>query len=481
MVSEDCFCQENNEIKIGEVEVTVTINGLSSEKLDNTAVIGITSQLFSEPMENIEIKLSRNGNVFSGTLPLELKNEIGGFIVSTPDTQWGIHSAFRQSEPLYVTVEVDSIGNYISSTSSYKDDFTPYEYNDIADAYMRFYGDHTPMASKSSYDSWENVREYELKEMLPKMLKESVVASKIPDSAWPWLYNLLKCRFAAIQILPYVKAAERYLHIDVAEPPIEAYSFLNEIDYSDTLLTHLPFSGVRSFLYALLRFPDGGFGAIGDTPVAEWQQMTREKLAKVVENPTPLILDLLAAMSYIEQIEVKETPLTQTQIDNIQSGFNDDLDKIILAKNEAMCQKLQAPLSVADLSSQDFNLIEYINSNFPGKAVLVDRWITWCGPCLTAISRVNMLKSELPHNGAIVFLYISDTSSDVRKSEDISRGIDGVSLRISKEENERLGEEFGLEAFPSYLLFDRDHKLVSVATGFPGETKYKEWIKQLAE
>ena len=238
--------------------------------------------------------------------------------------------------------------------------------------------------------------------------------------------------------------------------------------------------GPRSMLYALLRFPGGGFDKIGDTTVKKWQETARAKLKPALPDPTPLLLDLLSGMAYIAQIEEHGQPLSPVQIANINNGYpNNDLDKIILASNDKLLKKLGNQRRLKDLSGERFSLQEYIDSIYPGRPVVVDVWGTWCGPCLDAIAKTEILKKEMKDSD-VVFLYIADESSPLDEWKSHAAGIDGEHIRISESASTSLGEKYRFTGFPSYLFFNRDHRLVNSGTGFPGATAYKSLINTIS-
>ena len=54
-----------------------------------------------------------------------------------------------------------------------------------------------------------------------------------------------------------------------------------------------------------------------------------------------------------------------------------------------------------------------------------------------------------------------------------------MNLRISAEDAARIGRMYGLEGFPSYLVFDREHNLMHSQTSFPGQSGYRSWIESV--
>lgn len=260
---------------------------------------------------------------------------------------------------------------------------------------------------------------------------------------------------------------------------MEAYTFLDSIDYSpDVFLKTNMLISTRSFLKAILDYPCSEVDKIEEMPIAQWEDVLSRKLEPAIKASPGLLLDLLAGLSYIQQIE-DGTPLTNTQINNIEKGFINDIGMIVLARNDRMLALKSDNVSLRDLSCQHFELQEYIDANYAGKPVIVDLWNTWCGPCLNAISQTE----EIKHNMAdtdLVFLYISDESSNHDEWNKRASKIGDEQLRISKDASNALLESYGLTGFPSYLFFTRDHRLVYSQTSFPGIVRYTELLEEIS-
>ncbi len=47
-----------------------------------------------------------------------------------------------------------------------------------------------------------------------------------------------------------------------------------------------------------------------------------------------------------------------------------------------------------------------------GKIIVISLWATWCGPCLKEIPQLNKLASKFENDNEVVFLAITDDSSD---------------------------------------------------------------------
>ena len=193
---------------------------------------------------------------------------------------------------------------------------------------------------KSLYKSWMAVRDDEMKSLWPRFYAKCTSQHQIPADMSGWVDNNLKSYFASQCVLPYAINAKEYCGVTVDEPPMGAYSFLDSIDYSADvfLLSDMMLSSRRKLLEGILVYPCGGLEKIGETTVAEWQKTIGDKLSPAIKDCPKLLLDLLAGMSYVRQIDNNE-PLTETQKKNIAAGFTDDIGKIVLARNERLSGK----------------------------------------------------------------------------------------------------------------------------------------------
>lgn len=469
-----------NEIKLGNAQVTIVLDGPSIINLENPSIIAFTSPIYIDFFENETFQLERQGEneMFVGQIPLDLKEEIVGFQTELDSSSFGFLTTLYQSKPIEIIIKLNEDNQPIDFLTNDSIGPSPQEFQLLNQIAVRFYSSHHTVPD-SLYASWNKVREYEEEVMFPLELKEAFENDSIPIDIPEWFINSLKVRFASIQTLPYVKSAEIINGLKVEEPPIASYSFLDNIDFSDKFLKRLPYTGLKSFLYALLRFPEGGFNKIGETPVKEWQEYANNKLLPAISNPTKLLLDLLAGMSYVEQIEIDGIPLTEKQIRNIVHGFDNDLGIIILNKNNTLIKQNDSKESqLYDLSATTFNIKKYIDKMYPGQPVLVDLWNTWCAPCIDAISKTEPIRASFSETD-IVFIFVSDESSPLDKWKSLANNFGGIQIRIHEEDSRELGKEFNLTGFPSYLLFDRNHDLVSTFSGIPLEHDYIELLNIL--
>ena len=109
-------------------------------------------------------------------------------------------------------------------------------------------------------------------------------------------------------------------------------------------------------------------------------------------------------------------------------------------------------------------LLEYIVSQHPGKAVFFDLWATWCGPCLNGIQAMEPLKEQLKGKD-IVFIYLTDESSPLNQWNEHVLNIPGLHYRIPTSMYRQLPWPPN-GGIPQYYLYDRQGKKVWEQVGF---------------
>lgn len=107
-------------------------------------------------------------------------------------------------------------------------------------------------------------------------------------------------------------------------------------------------------------------------------------------------------------------------------------------------------------------LLQTIVAQHPGKAVFIDMWATWCGPCMKGLEAMEPLKEKLKESN-VVFVYLTNESSPEGTWKSQVAKTPGVHYRIT---NALWSEIPNLKGIPQYYLYDRHGKRVWETTGF---------------
>lgn len=136
-------------------------------------------------------------------------------------------------------------------------------------------------------------------------------------------------------------------------------------------------------------------------------------------------------------------------IDSITPGF----DEVILTrcsykpKGAAISEKAMAELKpFLDTAASQ------------GKLLLVDFWGTWCRPCIMAMPKLKEIEEKFANRLAVLSV-INDKPDNFEKGKEIldKNGLTGHRLL---RENEPLVGLLNVQAFPTYILLDKDGSII---------------------
>ena len=178
-------------------------------------------------------------------------------------------------------------------------------------------------------------------------------------------------------------------------------------------------------------------------------------------------------------------PLTDAQKEEMKT-LPEACQQYLNAKNEALLATIEANkkktgFRINELGEvADEDLFASIISKFSGKPILVDFWATWCGPCRMANKEMIPMKEELKDKD-IVYIYITGETSPKGTWENMITDIHGEHYYLTDKQWRYLGDKFGVEGVPTYLVIDREGEIKYKSVGFPGTSKMKEELLKVAK
>ncbi|QIK60761.1 redoxin family protein [Dysgonomonas sp. HDW5A] len=264
------------------------------------------------------------------------------------------------------------------------------------------------------------------------------------------------------------------------KPDISYYSFLQYFDLNNPQYIY---NTTYSEVFQKILFDNTlNIPKIEDTPIDEWLKGVKTILATLIGSDNGLFYDMLAVNTYISQFENELKPLSEKQIANIKNYFkNKDFSKILLKRNEEiirLAEQTTSPIIRNTPSVENKELMNTIISQYKGKAVFVDFWATWCGPCLSAMKEFREVKRNYK-NKDIVFVYTTNTSSPLKLWEEKIKGIGGEQYYLSGEQWDYLLDSFDFSGIPTYQLYDANGILKDQITGYPGNIKMQQIIDEI--
>jgi ankyrin repeat protein/thiol-disulfide isomerase/thioredoxin len=133
--------------------------------------------------------------------------------------------------------------------------------------------------------------------------------------------------------------------------------------------------------------------------------------------------------------------------------------------------KLAPSFKLKDINGKEVSL-----SDFRGKAVLLDFWATWCGPCRRAIPHLESLYQKYRDQGLCV-MGMND-ENEHSKVREFAMG--QISYLILLDANEQF-KQYGIRGIPTLFYLDREGRICHSEVGFaPGkEQEMEQKVKEL--
>lgn len=266
--------------------------------------------------------------------------------------------------------------------------------------------------------------------------------------------------------------------LDVQKIDKSYFRFLRDFNLNDQ--QYLYCFSFMEFQKEILQNENLGLPVIGDTDIPSWLASVKTILSDLVGFDDGKYYDILVANAYGRQLNEEVKQLSEKQKRNISDYWkNGEIAKILFRKNEEVVElgRLKSPVVVSDVSLvSDDKTIETILSKYKGKVVFIDLWATWCSPCLDAMKDFRNAKNELRDEN-VAFIYLTNGSSPRKLWEEKIKGIGDEHYYLSDSQWSYVMDKFSFEAIPSYLLFDKEGRLTTKFTGFPGSKEVKDMIK----
>ena len=187
------------------------------------------------------------------------------------------------------------------------------------------------------------------------------------------------------------------------------------------------------------------------------------------------VYEMTKALAYAQEIG-ERMKQGKVQTDSVLQTVHPYFQPVLRAFNDStriLVERLQREAKDRIMETPDVpgsELLDYIVRQHPGKAVFIDLWATWCGPCLNGIQAMEPLKKELEGRD-IVFVYLTDESSPLNQWNEHVLKIPGQHYRIPSSMYRQLPWPPGGGGIPQYYLYDRQGRRVWEQTGFSDDVK----------
>ena len=182
------------------------------------------------------------------------------------------------------------------------------------------------------------------------------------------------------------------------------------------------------------------------------------------------VYEMTKAFAYAQEIG-ERMKQGKVQTDSVIATVHPYFRPVLRAFNDStrlLVERLEREAKDRMMATPDVpgsDLLEHIVAQHPGKAVFIDLWATWCGPCLNGIQAMEPLKKELKGRD-IVFVYLTDESSPLNQWNEHVLEIPGLHYRIPSSMWRQLPWPPKGGGIPQYFLYDRQGRRVWEQTGF---------------
>lgn len=153
-------------------------------------------------------------------------------------------------------------------------------------------------------------------------------------------------------------------------------------------------------------------------------------------------------------------------LDALDMPFFKDCILSLVEENEKAKESVpDCAKEVPDVPSD--KLLDAILENYRGSVVLVDFWATWCGPCRNAHQILEPLKEKRFKD--VSFVYVTSSTSPRSKWNEMIVNIKGDHYYLTDRQLDTIYRQMETNVFPTYLIVDRDGKIVKKYIGFEEE------------
>ena len=115
----------------------------------------------------------------------------------------------------------------------------------------------------------------------------------------------------------------------------------------------------------------------------------------------------------------------------------------------------------------------WVSSEYKGKPVLIAFMATWCPWCKRSLAALDQTTDAYKDQVEVVGVFVEDNLAPVNK---VKKEFDIQSKILYN--GKTVASDLGVEGFPHIMLFDKNHKLVRVWSGY-SDTLADEYAKEL--
>ena len=142
-------------------------------------------------------------------------------------------------------------------------------------------------------------------------------------------------------------------------------------------------------------------------------------------------------------------------------------------------KKMKKGMPAVDFTFSDAKGKEYHLSDFRGKALYIDVWATWCGPCCMEIPHMEKLAAKYKGDKRINMISISFDDNRGKWLKKLAADKPKWAQYICPENfKSTLCREYDIDGIPRFLMFDKDGNIISLDAPRPSYEKIVDFIEK---
>ena len=205
-----------------------------------------------------------------------------------------------------------------------------------------------------------------------------------------------------------------------------------------------------------------------DTPLSAYDKKAAEKNA--YNNELKCIQSLL---------QPENTGLVNTLLETMKYEDCKNVIREYRAEQQRIAEQLASAQSVFYQKYDDIapeNILQTILDKYKGKAVLIDIWATWCGPCRAGHKAMAPLKEQMKGQN-VQFIYITSPSSPLATWQEMLKDIDGDHYYLTQEQYKYILEKYESDGIPTYAIYNTKGEQTFKHIGFPGNDAIRKELE----
>ena len=123
------------------------------------------------------------------------------------------------------------------------------------------------------------------------------------------------------------------------------------------------------------------------------------------------------------------------------------------------------------------SILQTILDRYKGKAVLIDMWATWCGPCRAGHKAMAPMKEQMKGQN-VQFVYITSPSSPMSTWQEMIKEIDGDHYYLTKEQYSYILAKYESSGIPTYAVYNTQGEQTYKVIGFPGNEEIRKRLEE---